>query len=105
MAIRKFSDVFGKNPDLELPILQEQFIGKSFIVESVRFGETYFDGEKKEYVVVIIDGKEYRSGSGVLCQQLHTVQDDYEKNPKEGKIQVTLRKEKNYFTFQKQKEV
>ena len=105
MAIRKFSEVFGKNPDLEVPILQERFIGKTFMVESVRFGETYFDGEKKEYAVVTIDGKVYRTGSGVLCQQLHEIQDDYEKNSSEGKIQVTLRKEKNYFTFQKPKEI
>jgi len=100
MAIKDFSDVFGKNPDFDLPILQEHFLDKEFVVIAVRFGESLF-GEKKEYAVVTIDKKEYRTGSSVLCEQLHKILDEYEKESNNDRIRVTLYKVKNYFTFQK----
>ena len=98
MEIKDFSDVFGKNPDFELPILQENFLNREFVIIAVRFGKRIF-GEKKEYAVVTIDKKEYRTGSSVLCEQLHGILEVYEKESNDDRIRVTLYKVKNYFTF------
>lgn len=95
MEIRKFSEVFGKNQDFEKPIMQEALIDQTFVIESVRFGQSQFG----EYSVIEVNGEEYRTGSQVLCDQLHKIKDDYENTPEAGKLQVTLTKVKNYFTF------
>lgn len=79
--------------DFALPKLGD-LVNKEFRISSVRFG----DGQFGEYAIVdVLDEGDYRTSSDVLVRQLHTIAEHTEA----GKlVKVTLRKVKQYFTFE-----
>ena len=81
------------NPNFQLPKLCEHLVDKSFEIQGISF----FQGNFGEYAVVMVEAKQYITGSKVLLNQLHDIDDLMQKH--KDTALVTLRKIKRYYTF------
>jgi len=89
--VKRFEDISGATGDFTLPLLSE-LKGKTFVIIDVTFKE----GNYGEYAIVTTsDKKQYRTSSGVLLDQLHKIEEEI----KQEGVEVTLVKNKNYYTF------
>lgn len=87
--IKKVSDILNRGNDFSLPLVSE-LEGKEITIENIRFGA----GKYGEYAVITLDnGKEYRTSSMVLLEQLKELQ----KYINDYKITGTVKKVKKYY--------
>jgi len=96
MPIANYEDILPDREDFKLPLITE-LVDQSFVITEVRFGESNYG----KYAVVTLDsGDQYRTSSTVLVQQLQRIEKALAPETDIIGIRVTLKKVKNYFTFQ-----
>ena len=83
-----------KDPDFTLALLGDNWLDDTFLISKVRFEE----GSLGKYAIILVEGAEYRTSSEVLVTQLEAIKEYL--NVEKQAVEVTLRKVKNYFTFE-----
>jgi len=89
--IVRISELQPDASDFRLPLLAE-LLDQEFVIHSVRFEQGGFG----EFAVLTTNKGTFRTSSQVLLKQLHGIEDVL----KDKIVQATLRKRKNYYTFE-----